>query len=172
MQNKNEENKRMSFHAASCAMGVSHTGSDILKSDWLQIAKDLDDGRTTAEKVAILANLAFEMGLVNEFHYMRLIKAAIDSNKRLNLASYMTVDQIIRYRLLKKAYRISKLEPFSQYGSWVEVEGNKIVVYPMLPDGSPDNECGIDVTAPEPGFLEEVNRVFNTKFKTADFDGR
>lgn len=99
------ENKKMSLHAASCVMGVSHTGGDILNSDWGQIAVDLEKGRTTSEKVVVLANLAFEMELISEFHYMRLIKAATDAAK-INLATYMTVAQIDKYNLLRQVYKI------------------------------------------------------------------
>jgi hypothetical protein len=68
--------------------------------------------------------------------------------------------------------------PLPEFGCFVAVSKDKTAVFecPMRPDGTPEMDGRFmnwgEVTAPEPAFVEAVNSVFGTSFRSEAFAGR
>ena len=58
------------------------------------------------------------------------------------------------------------------FGCMTRMERGVLLTCPLLVNGGVDWEGESEVTAPEQGFLAEVNVLMGTDFKTGDFAGR
>jgi len=60
---------------------------------------------------------------------------------------------------------------FDDFGCYVALYGNGIFAANIMADGSVDLTDYVDVSAPEPGLLVQVNAAMGTAFKMTDFAG-
>lgn len=72
--------------------------------------------------------------------------------------------------LERKAGKTPKLVAIKEFGCFVSVEDGTLMYCPILANGEPDLEAMGEVTDPQSQkFLDQVNKVFQTKFKMSDF---